>query len=217
MTMTGETMWLTRQLLSERRTWAMQCAAWPSTKIWRRPRKNVLICSMSLWRLVLKLSVHDNNDIAEKSNEKWHYFAWLLAGSQRQHYNNCGEGNRVGSRSSWCARESAFDSCWAALQRSDSDADQEVSHPLPSSQFSLCFVVISFSFSWCIKIMWFDCACVQFTHESPKAQKYLLGAFEQLCADHEEALVPRVPHILKTFYDCDIVDEEVRKTHHKNT
>ena len=65
--------------------------------------------------------------------------------------------------------------------------------------------------------MWFDCACVQFTHESPKAQKYLLGAFEQLCADHEEALVPRVPHILKTFYDCDIVDEEVRKTHHMNT
>ena len=50
----------------------------------------------------------------------------------------------------------------------------------------------------------------QFTHENPKAQKYLLGAFEKLCEDHSEALVPRVAHVLKQFYDTDIVVEEVR-------
>ena len=51
---------------------------------------------------------------------------------------------------------------------------------------------------------------LQFTHENPKAQKYLLGAFEKLCEDHSEALVPRVAHVLKQFYDTDIVVEEVR-------
>lgn len=50
----------------------------------------------------------------------------------------------------------------------------------------------------------------QFTHENPKAQKYLLGGFEQLVGNvHKEVLLPKVPHILKVFYDLDILDEEV--------
>lgn len=51
---------------------------------------------------------------------------------------------------------------------------------------------------------------LRFTHENPKAQKYLLGGFEQLVGNvHKEVLLPKVPHILKVFYDLDILDEEV--------
>ena len=50
----------------------------------------------------------------------------------------------------------------------------------------------------------------QFTHVNQKAQKYLLGGFEQLVGNvHKEALMPKAVHILKAFYDGDILDEEV--------
>ncbi len=50
----------------------------------------------------------------------------------------------------------------------------------------------------------------QFTHENPKAQKYLLGGFEQIVGNvFKETLLPKVPHILKAFYDMDILEEEV--------
>ncbi|XP_018021523.1 eukaryotic translation initiation factor 5 [Hyalella azteca] len=48
-----------------------------------------------------------------------------------------------------------------------------------------------------------------FTHGNDKSQKYLLGALEKLVEMKKEALLPKVPHILKTLYDHDIVDEEV--------
>lgn len=50
----------------------------------------------------------------------------------------------------------------------------------------------------------------QFTHENPKAQKYLLGGFELLVGKvYRDTLMPKVPAILKTFYDMDILEEEV--------
>ena len=42
---------------------------------------------------------------------------------------------------------------------------------------------------------------------SRKAQKYLLGVFEMLVGEKEQ-LKTKVPHILKAFYDEDIVEEE---------
>jgi len=51
---------------------------------------------------------------------------------------------------------------------------------------------------------------LRFTQENPKAQKNLLGGLEQLIGHvHTEALLPKVSHILKAFYDSDILDEEV--------
>lgn len=51
---------------------------------------------------------------------------------------------------------------------------------------------------------------LRFTHENPKSQKYLLGGIEQLVGNvHRDTLLPKVPHILKAFYDLDIIDEEV--------
>ncbi|XP_019625674.1 PREDICTED: eukaryotic translation initiation factor 5-like [Branchiostoma belcheri] len=50
---------------------------------------------------------------------------------------------------------------------------------------------------------------LRFCYESPKTQKNLLGGFEQLVNLHKEALLPKVPVLLKTMYDLDLVDEEV--------
>lgn len=50
---------------------------------------------------------------------------------------------------------------------------------------------------------------LRFTHEAQKAQKYLLGAFEQLVGNEHKELKAKIPQILKTFYDLDIIEEEV--------
>lgn len=51
---------------------------------------------------------------------------------------------------------------------------------------------------------------LRFTHENPKAQKYLLGGFELLVGKvYRDTLMSKVPNILKAFYDLDILDEEV--------
>lgn len=51
---------------------------------------------------------------------------------------------------------------------------------------------------------------LHFCHNNQKAQKYLLGGVEQLVGNvHKEALLAKVPHILKELYDMDIVEEEV--------
>jgi len=44
---------------------------------------------------------------------------------------------------------------------------------------------------------------------NPKAQKYLLGALEKLVEMHKTELLPKVPHILKVFYERDVLEEEV--------
>ncbi|RWS07574.1 eukaryotic translation initiation factor 5-like protein [Dinothrombium tinctorium] len=49
---------------------------------------------------------------------------------------------------------------------------------------------------------------LRFTAGNPKAQKYLLRAFELVVKLHRAQLMPRVAHILKTFYDTDIIDEK---------
>lgn len=50
----------------------------------------------------------------------------------------------------------------------------------------------------------------QFCEENHRAQKYLLGGLELLMGkEYAATLMPRVPHILKIFYDLDILDEEV--------
>ena len=50
----------------------------------------------------------------------------------------------------------------------------------------------------------------QFCHNNQKAQRYLLGGIEMLVGDvHKATLLPKVPHILKELYDCDILEEEM--------
>ncbi|XP_063426549.1 eukaryotic translation initiation factor 5-like [Mytilus trossulus] len=50
---------------------------------------------------------------------------------------------------------------------------------------------------------------LKFCYENDKAQKYLLGGLEQLVGVHKDDLLPKMPHILKTLYDFDILDEKV--------
>ncbi len=50
---------------------------------------------------------------------------------------------------------------------------------------------------------------LRFTNDNQKAQKYLMGGFEKTVELHKEKLLPRVAVILKTFFDEDIIDEEV--------
>lgn len=48
---------------------------------------------------------------------------------------------------------------------------------------------------------------LRFTLNNKKAQRYLLGGFEQLVIAHKSILLPKVPHVLKAFYDEDIIEE----------
>lgn len=50
---------------------------------------------------------------------------------------------------------------------------------------------------------------LRFTHNNPKAQRYLIGGIEQVIALHKDKLLPKVAGILKLFYDNDILDEKV--------
>ena len=54
------------------------------------------------------------------------------------------------------------------------------------------------------------CLCFlnfKFTHENPKAQKALIGGLEQLIGnEYKDTLMPKTAHILKLFYDLDIIE-----------
>lgn len=50
---------------------------------------------------------------------------------------------------------------------------------------------------------------LRFTHENQKAQKYLMGGIEKTIEARKDTLVPKTAHILKAFYDLDILEEEV--------
>ena len=50
---------------------------------------------------------------------------------------------------------------------------------------------------------------LRFCHENQKAQKYLIGGVEKTIKVHEAALMNKVPHIFKMFYEEDILEEEV--------
>lgn len=49
---------------------------------------------------------------------------------------------------------------------------------------------------------------LQFTHGNDKSQKYLLRGIELTIKLFKKDLLPKVAHILKLFYDCDILSEE---------
>lgn len=49
----------------------------------------------------------------------------------------------------------------------------------------------------------------RFTTGNKKAQKSLLGGVECVVQLHQDTLLPKVAHILKTLYDLDILEEEV--------
>lgn len=48
---------------------------------------------------------------------------------------------------------------------------------------------------------------LRFTLNNKKAQRYLLGGLETLIVAHKNALLPKVSHILKAFYDEDIIEQ----------
>lgn len=50
---------------------------------------------------------------------------------------------------------------------------------------------------------------LRFTHNNPKAQRYLIGGIEQIIALHKDKLMSKVAGILKLFYDTDILEEKV--------
>ncbi len=49
----------------------------------------------------------------------------------------------------------------------------------------------------------------RFTCDNQKAQKSLLSGIECVVQLHTAVLLPKISHILKMLYDCDIVEEEV--------
>merc|ERR1719188_2970553 len=49
---------------------------------------------------------------------------------------------------------------------------------------------------------------MRFCHENTKAQKYFMGGFEKTVQIRKDKLLPKVPVILKTLYDEDVIDEE---------
>jgi len=59
------------------------------------------------------------------------------------------------------------------------------------------------------KIKTYKRLLLRFCHGNTKAQKYLMGGIEKSIESHKEALLPKVPHILKSLYDEDILEEEV--------
>lgn len=51
----------------------------------------------------------------------------------------------------------------------------------------------------CLQLKKYRILFLRFTHEDPKAQKYLLGGIEQVIALHKDNLLPKVPGILKVI------------------
>lgn len=49
---------------------------------------------------------------------------------------------------------------------------------------------------------------IRFCAQRPKAQKYLLRGFELIVKEYQNQLLPKVSHILKELYDCDIIEEK---------
>jgi translation initiation factor 5 len=48
---------------------------------------------------------------------------------------------------------------------------------------------------------------LRFCHNDKKAQRYLMGGFEQVIALHRDSLLNKVPGLLKILYDLDILSE----------
>jgi len=50
---------------------------------------------------------------------------------------------------------------------------------------------------------------LRFCHDNSKAQKYLLGGIEKTIETYQDVLLAKTAHIMKAFFDNDILDEEV--------
>lgn len=50
---------------------------------------------------------------------------------------------------------------------------------------------------------------LRFTHDDPKAQKYLIGGIELILFLHSEKLMEKAAGIFKMFYDLDLLEEKV--------
>lgn len=53
-----------------------------------------------------------------------------------------------------------------------------------------------------------DFVCNQFTTDNTKAQKYLLRGIELTIKCFKKDLLPKTSHVLKAFYDNDILEEK---------
>jgi hypothetical protein len=51
----------------------------------------------------------------------------------------------------------------------------------------------------CSQVKKYRILFLHFTHDDPKAQKYLLGGIEQVIALHKDTLLPKVPGIFKVI------------------
>ena len=74
---------------------------------------------------------------------------------------------------------------------------------------SLCDVIVlnTFLFS-SFQLKKYYRLLARFTTGNHKAQKSLLGGIECII-DHQSAVLPKIPLILKYLYDCDVLEEEV--------
>lgn len=73
----------------------------------------------------------------------------------------------------------------------------------------LVLVELLFDANMLLQIKQYKSLLRRFTDNNEKAQRYLMGGFEQLVGNvHPNALMPRTAHILKAFYEEDILDED---------
>ena len=74
----------------------------------------------------------------------------------------------------------------------------------------LCDPTLGYCVSFSALFLTFSLFHDQFVPGNQKAQKYLLGAFELLVGrSFPTELMPKAAHILKAFYDHDLLEEEV--------
>lgn len=89
------------------------------------------------------------------------------------------------------------------LQHSQQEKTQ--SHQVPTVNGAKNYTNITFASYYPCYILF-----QQLLHENQKGQKSLMGAFELLVGkSYPDQLMPKVPHILKSLYDNDYVEEEV--------
>lgn len=73
---------------------------------------------------------------------------------------------------------------------------------------TLVLAELLFNQNICIQAKKHRMLILRFTLNDKKAQRYLMGGIEQTIALHRDALMPKVPGILKLLYDIDILSEQ---------
>lgn len=72
----------------------------------------------------------------------------------------------------------------------------------------LVLAEILFGTNIIVEVRKFRNLLLRFTHNSHKAQRYLMGGLEQIISLHADKLMEKVAGILKLFYDEDILEEK---------